>query len=176
MENFTLKRLLIITGTPGTGKSTVAKLVCNELDLEHIDFHKIIEKDSILSANFNKEKDCYDLDMDRVEELLKLKLEENPCKIMVFDTHVAQHLPKEMILAAIVMRCSDLKILEKRLLDRDYSVSKVKENLDSEIFDVCCDEAMELGVETFTFDSAQKIDENEIITKLTEFFASNNLF
>ncbi len=162
------KRLLVITGTPGTGKSTVAKMLVDQLGLLHIDLHELIKSDKILSSDFNKEKDCYDLDMDRVEELVILKLEENPGQTMVLDSHVAHHLSTDVICGAIVLRCSDLKELETRLLARNYSASKVKENLDSEIFDICNDEALSIGVDTLLFDSAGGLDEEQVIRQVTD--------
>ena len=172
----TLKRLLVVTGTPGAGKSTIAQLLVSEFGFVHIDFHELIEKDPTLSSDFNKEKDCYDLDMDRVEELVRAQLLENPGKLMVLDTHVSQHLTAEIIFAAIIVRCSDLKVLEERLADRGYAAAKVKENLDAEIFDICHDETIELGVETLVFDSAQGLNEGMVIEKVTELLARNGLF
>lgn len=171
-----LKRLVIITGTPGTGKSTVAKLLTQDLGLLHIDLHELIESDKILNSDFNKEKDCYDLDMVRVEELVEQKLTENPGKVMILDSHVAHHLSTNLILAAIILRCSDLKELESRLFSRGYSSGKIKENLDVEIFDICCDEAMSLGVETLSFDSAGDLDKELVISKVTEMLVSLNVF
>ena len=77
----------------------------------------------------------------------------------MLDSHVAHLLSAELMIAVIVMKCSNLKILEKRLLDRNYSLAKVKENLDSEIFEVCFDEASELGVPMLEFDTADVLDE-----------------
>ena len=153
------KRLLVITGSPGTGKSTMAKLLATKLGLLHIDLHEMIENDSVVSSEFNKEKDCFDLDMGRVEELVKVELKKNSGRVMVLDSHVAHLLSAELMIAVIVMKCSNLKILEKRLLDRNYSLAKVKENLDSEIFEVCFDEASELGVPMLEFDTADVLDE-----------------
>ncbi|MAG60663.1 hypothetical protein CL619_02640 [archaeon] len=176
MEQDSLKRLLIITGTPGTGKSTLAKLLIEQLGLLHLDLYELIESDKKLSSEYNKEKDCYDLDMDKVEELVKLRLEENPGQVMVLDSHVAHHLSSKIICGAIIVRCSDLKELESRLLARNYSANKVKENLDSEIFDVCYDESLELSVETLTFDSAGGLDESSVVSLVEEMLLSMNLF
>lgn len=171
-----LKRLLIITGTPGAGKSYIAKLLVEQLGLLRIDLHELIESDQILSSEYNKEKDCYDLDMVRVEELVRERLEEDPGKVLILDSHVAHHLPVEIVTAVIVVRCSDLKVLESRLKERDYSPSKIKENLDVEIFDVCNDEAMELGVDILAFDSSNGVDGKEVVTKVEELLVQRDLF
>ena len=171
-----LKRLLIITGTPGAGKSYVAKLLEKELGLLRIDLHELIESDPVLSSEYNKEKDCYDLDMDKVEELVKEILEENPRKVMILDSHVAHHLSVDLVMAAVVIRCSDLKILETRLKERNYSLQKIKENLDVEIFDVCHDEALELGVDILVFDSSCGVNEKEVISKVEELLVERDVF
>ena len=40
---------------------------------------------------------------------------------------------------------ANLKVIESRLKKRGYSKAKIRENLDSEIFDVCLNEALENG-------------------------------
>ncbi len=164
--NSKLKRLLIITGTPATGKSTLAKLLEKEMGLLRIDLHKLIESDPVLSSEFNTTKDCYDLDMNKVEELVRIKLEANPGKFMILDSHVSHHLSKEIICGAIVMHCSNFSTLEKRLKARKYSPAKVKENLDCEIFDICADEVISLEVHTIHLDSCKKFETQDIQAKV----------
>ena len=163
-----MKQLLVITGSPGTGKSTLAKLLVSALGLLHIDLHELIESDSELSADFNIKKDCYDLNMDRVEKLVRSKLDANVGKVMVLDSHVAHLLPGELIIGVVVMKCVNLKVLEQRLLERNYSTTKIKENIDCEIFDVCLDEAVELGLPLLQIDSSVGIDEIIVVDQVKE--------
>ena len=37
-------KVIIISGTPGTGKTTLAKKLAKKLDFEYIDINKIIKK------------------------------------------------------------------------------------------------------------------------------------
>ena len=65
-------------------------------------------------------------------------------KLLVIDSHLSHYLPKKYVKLCVVTKC-DLKVLKKRLEKRKYSKGKVRENLDAEIFDVCLNEAKELG-------------------------------
>jgi len=176
MTSDSLKRLLIITGTPGTGKSTIAKMLVTQMGILRIDLHELIENDSVLSSHFNKNKDCFDLDMRRVEELVQKKLQENPGKCMVLDSHVSHHLSKKLICAAIVVHCSDFGKLEKRLKERGYSPAKVQENLDCEIFDVCSDETQGIGVNILHFDSENEFDEEDVVARVKQLLSASTSF
>ena len=53
-------------------------------------------------------------------------------------------LPKKYVDKCIITTC-ELKVLERRLKRRGYPKAKIRENLDSEIFEVCKSEALERG-------------------------------
>ena len=56
----------------------------------------------------------------------------------------------------------------KRLVKRKYSVKKIRDNLDAEIFDVCLNEAKEKGHFTFIIDSTIGIKKDAIDTLIGE--------
>jgi len=55
----------------------------------------------------------------------------------IFESHTSHLVPCIFVIHLV---CSDYKLLKSRLSERDYSDSKVQENLDAEIFDVIGDE------------------------------------
>jgi len=65
----------------------------------------------------------------------------------------------------IVTKC-DLKKLESRLKKRKYSQSKIRENLDAEIFDVCLNEAKENGHKIMVVDTTKRVDIKNITDKI----------
>lgn len=83
----------------------------------------------------------------------KLKEAKKP---LILDSHISHQLPKEMVHLCIVLTSSNLKILEKRLKQRKYSKPKIRENLDSEIFQVCLNEAREKGHKLMGIDIAKE--------------------
>jgi adenylate kinase len=66
-------------------------------------------------------------------------------KGLIIDSHLSHLFFPEKIDFCIVIK-TKLKELEKRLKKRNYNEQKVRENLDSEIFNVCFNEAVENGL------------------------------
>ena len=122
-------KLIIVSGSPGTGKSTITKLLVKKLGLTHLDWHDLLKKDKKLSLGYDEKKKCYNIDIVYLEKVIEKILKYNPCEQYVFDSHIAHFLPKTMVELAIVVTCSDLKKLRKRLEVRKYSKAKVEENL-----------------------------------------------
>ena len=60
----------------------------------------------------------------------------------MIDSHLSHYLPPKYVSLCIVTKC-ELKNLEKRLKKRGYVQTKIRENLDCEIFDICLNEAKE---------------------------------
>jgi broad-specificity NMP kinase len=65
-----------------------------------------------------------------------------------------------------VCKC-ELKKLKKRLEKRKYSQKKIRENVDSEIFDICLNEAVEKGHQIAIYDGKNK---DRIIKKIKQVF------
>lgn len=131
--------IIIVTGTPGTGKTTLAKKIAKEKRYTYLDVNKVIDEKK-LSSGFDKRMDCKIIDTKKLnKELIKI-IKDN--KKLVIDSHLSHYLPSKYVDLCIVTKCS-LKTLEKRLKKRRYSKSKIRENLDAEIFDTCRIEAEE---------------------------------
>jgi len=56
---------ILITGTPGTGKTTTAELVAEQTGLRHINVGELV-KSQQLYCGWDEEHDCYILDEDKV--------------------------------------------------------------------------------------------------------------
>jgi adenylate kinase len=139
--------VILVSGTPGTGKTTVAKKTAKDKKYKYIDVKKVI-LDNKLEDGFDKKRDTKIIDTDKLNAaLIKIIGEEKKnkkTKGLVIDSHMSHYLPKKYATKCIITKC-DLKTLKKRLEERKYSKAKVRENLDAEIFDVCRTEAQELG-------------------------------
>ena len=131
-----MHKLIAISGSPGTGKSTLATLLVKKLNAERLDLQDYYKE---ISTAYNKQKKCYDIDIKKVEGLVRAKKKKH--ELVIIDSHVAHLLPKSLINLCIVLTSSNLKTLEKRLKERKYNKAKIRENLDAEIFDVCYEEA-----------------------------------
>ncbi len=152
------KIVISISGTPGTGKSTLAKLLQKKLGFARLDLHQYCKD---ISTEYNHAKKCYDVDLKRFKKLVQTKMKAHDK--LVIDSHISHILPKKWIDLCIVLVCSDLKKLKRRLENRKYSAAKVRENVDAEIFQICLVEAEEKGHNILVIDTAKKLDEKKTI-------------
>lgn len=156
------KKVIAISGTPGTGKSTLAKLFKRKLGLSRLnleDFYKQI------SIRYDQNKQCYDLDLKKFEKLVGERLKEAE-KGLIIDSHISHLLPKKMVDLCIVLTSPDLKKLEKRLKKRGYSRKKIRENLDAEIFQVCSNQAKEKGHRVIVVDTKKWMAKRNLLKKI----------
>ncbi len=134
-----------ITGTPGTGKSTLGNKLAVELGFEYIDANIIIDKYD-LKDDYDEEMDSSVVDIKELEsaifkEIEKLKSDNNKANFII-DSHMSHHFSNKKIDLCIVCVC-ELGELKKRLTKRKYKESKIKANMDVEIFETCLIEAQE---------------------------------
>ncbi|MBI1972726.1 AAA family ATPase [Candidatus Woesearchaeota archaeon] len=134
--------VIIVTGTPGTGKTTVAKRLAKKHKATYIDVNKIIKEQKIYEK-YDKKWKTYIIDIAKLNKILIKLIKEYKKKkqSIVIDSHLAHHLPKKYVDLCIVTKCS-LKKLQQRLKKRHYPQEKIRENMDAEILDVCLLEAL----------------------------------
>ena len=144
-------KILIVTGTPASGKTTVAKKIAKKLKADYIDVNEIIDKYH-LAVGYDKERKSKIIDVDRLNDILE-KLIKNARKNLVIDSHLSHYLSNKLVDMCIVTKC-ELKELRRRLEKRGYHRSKIRENLDCEIFDVCFMEAVALGHKVKVIDTS----------------------
>ena len=124
-----MKKLrFVITGNPGVGKHTSAKIIAEKIDAEIIDINDV----AIDNNATGKKTDLgLDVDVKRLVRLLEklLKAERD----LVIVGHLAPYVlrPAGISLVAVLRRSP--YELEKTLKKRGYSVEKVRENVASEI-------------------------------------------
>lgn len=133
-------KAIIVSGSVGTGKTTLAKKISKK-GYKYIDVNKLVEEHS-LEDGFDKSRDSKIIDTKKINKVLVKLIKDN--EKSVIDSHLSHHLPKKHVDLCIITKCS-LKELEKRLKKRKYDPKKIRENLDSEIFDTCYVEAKENG-------------------------------
>ena len=156
-------KIIIITGTPGTGKTVLAKKLANLLNFTYIDVNQII-KSNKLKSNYDKKRSTYIINTNKLNRIL-IDLIKNSNRSLIIDSHLSHCLPNKLVNLCIVTKCN-LKVLVKRLKKRKYNFNKIRENMDSEIFDICLNEAVEDKHNVMIIDTAKRIDYKKIIRKI----------
>lgn len=129
--------IIEITGTPGTGKSTVAKLVAKKSGFGLIDIKKLVNDRYIYKkTKGEKEVDIGKLQKEIEKEILGSRPETGN---VIVEGHLAceLRLPTHYI---FVLRCRP-DILKKRLGRRKYKKEKTEENILAEMLDYCTQKA-----------------------------------
>lgn len=156
------KKIIAISGSPGTGKSTLAQFLAKKLGFSRLDLHLHYKE---ISTNYNQSKKCYEIDAKKFEKLVKKEFKKSETGLVV-DSHISHLLSKKMVNLGVILICSNLKILQKRLQDKKYSRQKVRENLDAEIFQVCLMEAQEKGHKIIIFDTGKRNNKESLLKKI----------
>ena len=133
-----MPKTIIVTGTPATGKTMFSK----NLGHKYVDLTKVI-KENELYESFDKKRDCLVVNEKKLRKYLVRMIKESKEKLVI-DGHLSHYIPKSYVEKCYVMKC-DISILKKRLEKRKYFKEKVNENIESEIVDVCLNEALEKG-------------------------------
>lgn len=124
-----MKKLrFVITGNPGVGKHTTAKIIAEKTDAEIIDINNI----AIDNHAIRKKTDHgFDVNVKRLVRLLENQLKAKGDLVIV--GHLAPYVLKPAGISSVVVLRRSPYELEKTLKKRGYRVNKVKENVASEI-------------------------------------------
>ncbi len=145
-------KVICISGSVGTGKTTIAKKISKLLNYEYINIKSFAKKNKLGSYN----KKVYEIDVKKLNKKL-IDLIKKSKKNLIIDGHLSHYLPKKYVDLCIITKC-DIKKLKNRLKKRNYSKEKIRENLDVEIFDVCLVEAKEKKHKIIVMDTSKKYD------------------
>jgi adenylate kinase len=125
---------IVVTGTPGAGKTTVSKSLARQLHADYRSLTKlVIEKR--LHAAVDHQRRTRVVDLDKTRAWLRESLRDSET-VTIIDTHVPDVVPREYVRKVIVLRCHP-NVLQGRLRRKGWEALKVRENVLAEILDSC---------------------------------------
>jgi adenylate kinase len=128
--------LIALTGTPGTGKSSVAAQLRTR-GYEVADITKLaIERDFIMGVD--KTRGSQLIDLEKIEHYIKMQY--HSTDRVFLEGHTAHLIPS--VEKVIILRCHP-RMLKHRLVAKGWNLKKIQENLEAEILDVILCEAAE---------------------------------
>ncbi|KAI8633120.1 P-loop containing nucleoside triphosphate hydrolase protein [Xylariaceae sp. FL1651] len=127
---------IIVTGTPGVGKTTHCETLADRTGLRHISVNQIV-KDKECHEGWDEEYQSWIVDEDKLLDALENEVDGGGC---IIDWHACDLFPERWIDLVVVLRV-DTNTLYDRLKARKYPEVKLQENLDSEIMEVLLQEA-----------------------------------
>lgn len=125
---------VVITGTPGVGKHSTATFLTKRLiGSSIIDINKVALRHDVFLKNINGQR-TDEVNLKKLSKLIEMELQLYDRSIII--GHLAPYVvnPKEITLAAVLRRSP--YHLSRTLEHRGYAISKVNDNVMSEILDV----------------------------------------
>ncbi len=129
-----MSKVVVISGTPGTGKTTVASILAKKIKGIHIDLSNLVLKEK-LYKEVDEKRETVIADLDKLLPKLREIIRSANSPIII-EGHYAEIVPSKFVNVAIILRTHP-KELEKRLKKKNFKESKIRENIQAEILGVC---------------------------------------
>ena len=141
--------MFALTGTPGTGKSTISKIL-RKRGISVLDLNRWIRKNYPHKEN----EKCIEVDLKKLNRIASCHSAFSTLHApLIIEGHLSHHL--KLVDKIIVLRCAPTELL-KRLKKKKYSQKKIKDNLLVEALDIILHESLVTGKTVFEIDTTKK--------------------
>jgi adenylate kinase len=127
-------KILIVSGTPGTGKTTVSKNLLNYFKAKVISLNELAISEKLI-INYDTERETSVINEKKLVRYVIKLIEcynKQDLEILIIESHFSDIVPGQYIDYVIILRC-DPDELYIRLKERGYKKEKIRENVQSEI-------------------------------------------
>ena len=138
MKNF--RKAILVTGTPGVGKTTISHKLASKLDAVYIGITELVKKKKLITS-VDEDRRTLIADTEKVSKQLQEILANTEGSIIIEGHYVVDVVPKKDVNTVFVLR-RDPRELKSALENRRYEEKKLWENLAAEILDVCLWDAL----------------------------------
>lgn len=135
-----MRRVLVLTGTPGVGKTSIAGLLAQRLGGVVISLSELVKRGR-LSAGFDKRRETLIADRERVAAHVESAIAQAEGYVVVEGHFASDVVARKDAFRVFVLR-RDPDELRTALVKRGYKERKVAENVAAEILDVCLFDAV----------------------------------
>jgi broad-specificity NMP kinase/uncharacterized protein (UPF0218 family) len=141
--------IVAITGTPGTGKTEIAKALAKMLGWKWFSLNELAEKGGLYEG-YDRARESKIVDIKRLREEVNTLANEHAN--LIIESHYAHDMPADVV---FVLR-TEPSVLRKRMMRKGFRNEKVAENLEAEMMEVIKDEAFEAHKNAFEIDTTRK--------------------
>ncbi len=134
-------RVILITGTPSVGKTTIAHKLALHLKAEYLNLTELAEKEH-LSQEKDVERNTTIIDEAKMRRKLRAIIRKKEKDIVIDGHYAAAVTPRNLATHIFVLRRNPVQLREL-MRKRGYSEAQQTENLAAEILDVCLVEALQ---------------------------------
>lgn len=136
-----MSRVILISGTPCVGKTSVAHLLASKLDATYVNLTELTIRENLICGR-DKERNSIIIDENRMRQKIREIINNCGKKDIIIDGHYAVSVvPKKLVAFIFVLRRDPVEL--RKLMEKcGFSGPKLWENLASEILDVCLVDAL----------------------------------
>ena len=145
---------ILVTGTPGTGKTSTSQLAAERSGLKHLNVSEIVKEFDCHEGKDSEGFDTYILDEDKLCDVLEEMVADGGC---IVDFHTPEIFPERWFELVLVLR-SNTATLFDRLSQRGYNEKKRSENMECEIMGI----VMEAAKESYADEIVHELQSNTI--------------
>jgi len=140
MRVSTFKRVILVTGTPGVGKTAVSRMLAARLNAKYLSLAELVEKEKLISG-VDKARGTLIADMGKLSRRVRGLIAGSDQDVVVEGHYAVNVVPAKDVHLVFVLRRKPEE-LKKLMEERGYKESKLWENLAAEILDVCLTDAV----------------------------------
>jgi len=134
------RKIILISGTPGVGKTAVSRLLASKLNALHIDLGELVKCENLVSG-IDKTRDSLIADIDKVSRRVQEIIKDSDRNVIVDGHYAVDVVPSDTVNLVFILR-RDPDELKKTMEERGFRKKKIYENLAAEILDVCLVDAI----------------------------------
>lgn len=147
-----MKKVIVITGTPGVGKTTVSKALAVKLGGSIISLTDIVKEENLISE-IDDERKTLVADLKKTSKRVREIIDKSEKDIIIEGHYASDVVQSNRVSHAFVLR-RDPEELKAEYESRGYNNRKVAENVTAEVLDVCLAET----VKKYGVDKVDEID------------------
>jgi adenylate kinase len=133
-------QIIVITGVPGTGKTTISTLLAAELKAEHIELTRLVKGEGF-SQGWDKERATTIADLKALRQAIANIIDHSTGDVVVDGHYSPEVAPRHQTTLVVVLRRAPW-VLKEELKARGYSPRKVRENVEAELLGMCLVDAL----------------------------------
>ena len=136
-----MDKTIIVTGTPGVGKTVLARLLAKQTGSRFLNLGELVKKER-LYGRFDRLRQSYVIDESRLRKaLIDFFAAYGEGGLVIETNWVGKFMPKKRGMIAIVVRL-DPVVLASRLRGRRWPKRKIWENVEAELIDLSLYESL----------------------------------
>lgn len=166
--------IILITGTPGVGKTTVSFILAEKLNAHLININELVDEKHLYTG-IDEERGYKIVDLDalfnEIDDIIgKIS---NFHKHIIIEGHLSHLFGKSDVV--IVLRANP-DILRKRMKTKGWKEDKIRENIEAEIIDVCSYESFEIHREKVNEIDASDIPPEKVVDLIIDVINGDKKF